>query len=274
MKTLNTSPAGSATLNGVVGRRPAHLNLRYTRPSRPMAPRNRLLAALSGDTESRILPSLEPVSLSLGAVVYEAGNTERYVYFPNDSIVSLQYIIENGKAAEIAVVGNEGIVGLASVMGGSHPCSRAVVQAAGSAYRLPCRLLREEFNRNSELRWLVLRYTQSMIIQMSQAAVCNRHHTIEQQVCRRLLLSLDRQTSNELIMTQGMIARMLGVRREGVTAAAGKLRKMGVIEYRRGRITVRDRDELERLSCECYEVVKTECDRLLPHGAAQQHAAH
>lgn len=225
---------------------------------------NRLLASLSIDIQNRLLPYLELIVLPLGKVIYEPGETLRHVYFPIDSIVSLLYVMENGASGEIAVVGNDGIVGFFLVIGGDRAPSRAVVQAAGAAYRLPGPRIKEEFNRHGELMALMLRYTQAMITQMAQTAVCNRHHPIDQQLCRWLLLSLDRVSGNELKMTQELIANMLGVRREGVTEAAGKLRKAGVIEYNRGRIRVLDRARLEELSCECYQVVKKESERLVP----------
>ena len=226
---------------------------------------NHLLGCLSAEVRDRLLPLLELVPLPLGKVIYEPGDTLRHVYFPTDSIVSLLYVMENGASAEISVVGNEGIVGVALFMGGLSTPSRAVVQSAGSAYRLLGQRLRDEFNRHGELMVLMLRYTQSLITQMAQTAVCNRHHSIDQQLCRWLLLSLDRLEGSELTMTQELIANMLGVRREGVTEAAGKLQKLGVIEYSRGKITVLDRPRLEQLSCECYAVVKKETDRLLPY---------
>jgi CRP-like cAMP-binding protein len=216
------------------------------------------------DVVGRLAENLELVEFPLGKVVYESGASEQYVYFPTDCIVSLLYTMENGASAEISVVGNEGLVGIAVVMGGESTTSRAVVQSAGSAYRLPSQRLKDEFNRHGEFLHLMLRYTQALLTQMAQTAVCNRHHSIDQQLCRWLLLSLDRLSGDELNMTQELIANMLGVRREGVTEAAGKLHKRGVIEYQRGRIRVLDRPELESLSCECYEVVKTESDRLLP----------
>jgi CRP-like cAMP-binding protein len=227
--------------------------------------RNRLLGVLSAESHDRLSPDLELVEMPLGKVLYEAGAAERYVYFPNDSIVSLLYGMENGESAEIAVVGYEGIVGVAVFMGGESTLSHAVVQSAGTAYCLPSQRLKDEFERNGEFLQLMLRYTQSLITQMAQTAACNRHHSIDQQLCRWLLLSLDRLFGNELKMTQELIANMLGVRREGVTEAAGKLQDQGVIHYKRGRITVLDRPELERLSCECYAVVKRESDRLLPY---------
>ncbi len=189
----------------------------------------------------------------------------RHVYFPTDSIISLLYVMENGASAEISVVGNEGLIGVALFMGGESTPSRAIVQSAGSAYRLLGQRLKDEFNRHGDLLQLMLRYTQSLITQMAQTAVCNRHHSIDQQLCRWLLLSLDRLPSNRLVMTQELIANMLGVRREGVTSAAGKLERAGVIEYTRGHITVLDRPKLEELCCECYAVVKKETDRLLPY---------
>lgn len=226
---------------------------------------NHLLAALSGDAYSRLLPHLELVALPLGTVLYESGDTLRHVYFPLDCIVSLLYVMENGASAEISVVGNEGLIGVALFMGGESTTNRAIVQSAGHAYRLKGQLLKTEFNLHGDMLHLMLRYTQSLLTQMAQTAVCNRHHTIDQQLCRWLLLSLDRLSSNELTMTQELIANMLGVRREGVTDAAGKLQKLGVIEYCRGHITVLDRPRLEELCCECYSVVKAETDRLLPY---------
>ena len=225
---------------------------------------NHLLAALSPEIRDRIFPHLELVEMKLGDVVYESGDSLRYVYFPIDSIVSLLYVMESGASGEISVVGNEGLVGVAVFMGGESTSSRAVVQSAGVAYRLRGQKLKEEFNKHGELLHLILRYTQALITQMAQTAVCNRHHSIDQQLCRWLLLSLDRLPGNRLTMTQELIANMLGVRREGVTDAAGKLQRQGIIEYSRGQITVLDRAGLERLSCECYAVVKRETDRLLP----------
>jgi len=226
---------------------------------------NHLLAALSPEIQGRIFPYMEPVSMPLGEVVYESGDAMRHVYFPIDCIVSLLYVMADGGSAEISLVGNEGLVGVALYLGGESTPSRAVVQSAGSAVRLPRLRLKEEFNRHGEFLLLTLRYTQCLITQMAQTAVCNRHHTLDQQLCRWLLLSLDRLTSSTLTMTQELIANMLGVRREGVTEAAGKLQKLGVIQYSRGRITVIDRLKLETLSCECYSVVKRETDRLLPY---------
>jgi CRP-like cAMP-binding protein len=225
---------------------------------------NHLLAALSPEVQGRISSYMEPISMPLGEVVYESGDGMRHVYFPTDCIVSLLYVMADGGSAEISLVGNEGLVGVALYLGGESTPSRAVVQSAGSAVRLPRLRLKEEFNRHGEFMLLTLRYTQCLITQMAQTAVCNRHHTLDQQLCRWLLLSLDRLPSNTLTMTQELIANMLGVRREGVTEAAGKLQKLGVIQYSRGRITVIDRPKLEALSCECYGVVKRETDRLLP----------
>jgi len=231
----------------------------------PSPRQNHLLAALDPQVQERLFPHLELVPLPLGKVLYESGDALRYVYFPTDSIVSLLYVMESGASAEISVVGNEGLIGVALFMGGESTPSRAIVQSAGSAYRLLGQRLKDEFNRHGDLLLLMLRYTQSLITQMAQTAVCNRHHSVDQQLCRWLLLSLDRLPTNQLTMTQELIANMLGVRREGVTDAAGKLQKHGVIEYSRGQITVLDRSLLEKLSCECYAVVKKETDRLLPY---------
>jgi len=225
---------------------------------------NHLLAALSSAEHDRLTPHLELISLPLGTVLYEAGDRLRHVYFPTDSIVSLLYVLEDGASAEISMVGNEGLIGIALFMGGETAPHRAVVQSAGYAYRLIGRRFTDEFHRNGDLQLLMLRYTQALLTQMGQTAVCNRHHSVDQQLCRWLLLSLDRLSCNELTMTQELIANMLGVRREGVTEAAGKLQKLRVIDYSRGKITVRDRPKLEKLSCECYAVVKKEMDRLLP----------
>lgn len=227
--------------------------------------KNHLLAALPSEVKQRLSPLLEPVQLSLGQVLHEAGGALSHVYFPSNAIVSLLYVTENGASSEIAVVGNEGLVGIAVFMGGESTTSRAIVQSAGQALRLPVNQLKDEFNRHGEMLHLLLRYTQALITQMAQTAVCNRHHSIDQQLCRWLLLSLDRLPGNQLNMTQELIANMLGVRREGVTEAAGKLHRLGVIEYRRGHITVLDRPRLEQLSCECYAVVKKESDRLMPY---------
>jgi CRP-like cAMP-binding protein len=234
-------------------------------PQAYLPQQNHLLAALPVDIQNRLYPHLEGVSLELGEVMYESGDSLRDVYFPTDSIVSLLYVMENGASAEISVVGNEGMIGIAVFMGGESTSSRAVVQSAGYAYKLNVQRLKDEFSRHGELALLMLRYTQALITQMSQTAVCNRHHAIHQQLCRWLLLSLDRLQGNRLVMTQELIANMLGVRREGVTDAAQKLQDLGVIEYSRGKITVLDRAKLETLSCECYAVVKKETDRLLPY---------
>jgi CRP-like cAMP-binding protein len=229
---------------------------------------NHLLDALPVDDFERISAHLELVPMKLGDVLYEPGVKLRYVYFPTTSIVSLLYVMEDGASAEIAIVGNEGILGISLFMGGDTTPSRAVVQSAGYGYRLKAELLKDEFGRFGSTMHLLLRYTQALITQMAQTAVCNRHHTVDQQLCRWLLLSLDRLTSNELSMTQELIANMLGVRREGVTEAAGKLQDAGLIRYSRGRISVLDRKGLEARSCECYQVVKTEFDRLFPYHAA------
>jgi CRP-like cAMP-binding protein len=216
----------------------------------------------------RWLPQLERVEMPLGQVLYESGATLSHVYFPSTAIVSLLYVMENGASAEIAVVGNEGIVGIALFMGGESTSSRAVVQSAGLGFRLKAQIMKDEFNRAGPVLHLLLRYTQALITQMAQTAVCNRHHSLDQQLCRWLLLSLDRLPGNELVMTQELIANMLGVRREGVTEGALKLQEAGLIRYARGHITVLDRARLEMRSCECYAVVKKEYDRLLPVKAA------
>lgn len=225
---------------------------------------NHLLAVLPETEIERLFPYLEPVQLPLGHALYESGDRLSHVYFPTTAIVSLLYVMENGASAEIAVVGNEGVVGIALFMGGETMPNRAVVQSAGQGYRLKGHVLTQEFNRSGALQHLLLRYTLALLTQMAQTAVCNRHHSVDQQLCRWLLLSLDRLPSNELTMTQELIANMLGVRREGVTEAAGKLQKAGLIAYNRGQITVLDRPGLEARVCECYEVVKKEFDRLLP----------
>jgi len=233
-------------------------------PSLPDPTHNHLLAAMPSAERERLFPHLELVPMVLGESVYESGDRLPYVFFPIDCIVSLLYVMEDGASAEIAVVGREGIVGIAIFMGGETTPSRAVVQSAGQAYRLRAGRLKTEFGRSGAVQHLLLRYTQALITQMAQTAVCNRHHSVDQQLCRWLLLSLDRLSSNELKMTQELMANMLGVRREGVTEAAGKLQAAGLINYRRGRITVLDRKLLEARSCECYAVVKREFDRLLP----------
>jgi CRP-like cAMP-binding protein len=224
---------------------------------------NQILHALPPAERNRLFPHLKVVDLPLGKVLYESGDALRHIYFPTDAIISLLYVLQDGASAEISVVGNDGAIGVALFMGGETTTNRAIVQSAGCAYRLTGKRLKEEFERHGEMLHILLRYTQSLITQMAQTAVCNRHHSVDQQLCRWLLLSLDRLPSNKLTMTQELIANMLGVRREGVTEAAGKLQKLGVIEYSRGQITVLDRCELERLSCECYGVVKKETDRLL-----------
>ncbi|MDF2180276.1 Crp/Fnr family transcriptional regulator [Aliiglaciecola sp. CAU 1673] len=223
---------------------------------------NKLLAALSLEYQEELFPRLKLVHLPLGEVVYESGQPLSHVHFPVDCIVSLLYVMLDGASAEISVVGNEGLVGIAVFMGGESTPSQAIVQSAGSAFTLPASDFKKAFNSSANTRMLMLRYTQALITQMAQTAVCNRHHSIDQQLCRWLLLSLDRLPGNNLTMTQELIANMLGVRREGVTEAAGKLQKAGVIEYRRGHITVIDRPKLESLSCECYRVVKRETERL------------
>ena len=224
---------------------------------------NHLLAALPAAEYQRLLPRLERVPLPLGWALYESGGKLQHLYFPTGGIVSLLYVMENGASAEIAVTGSEGAVGIALFMGGESTPSRAVVQAAGSAYRLKASVVKEEFEHGGPLQVLLLRYTQALITQMAQTAVCNRHHSVEQQLCRWLLLSLDRLPSSELAMTQELIANMLGVRREGVTEAAGRLQQDGLIHYSRGHITALDRLGLEARVCECYAVVKRESDRLL-----------
>jgi CRP-like cAMP-binding protein len=232
-------------------------------------PRNNfLLAALPDPEWQRWQSLLEKVEMPLGQVLYEPGTTLAHVYFPTTSIVSLLYVMENGASAEIAVVGNEGLVGVALFMGGESTPSRAVVQSAGHGLRLKAQFMKNEFNRAGPVLHLLLRYTQALITQMAQTAACNRHHTLDQQLCRWLLLSLDRLGANELAMTQELIANMLGVRREGVTEAALKLQEAGLISYTRGRITVLDRPGLEKRTCECYAVVKREYDRLLPEKLA------
>ena len=220
-----------------------------------------------------MIPHLKLVPMPLGMVLYESGAVLRHIYFPTNSIISLLYVMQDGSSAEIAVVGNEGALGVSLFMGGETTSSRAVVQSAGHAYCLSGEHLKLEFNRHGELLHILLRYTQSLITQMAQTAVCNRHHSLDQQLCRWLLLSLDRLPGNQLVMTQELISNMLGVRREGVTEAAGKLQKSGAIHYTRGRITVLDRPQLERLSCECYAVVKKETDRLMVPQARVRKAA-
>ena len=226
--------------------------------------RNRLLASLSGSEWQRWLLLLEHVEMPLGHVLYESGITLSHVYFPTTAIVSLLHVLENGSSAEIAVVGNEGLVGVSLFMGGSSTPSRAVVQSAGHGYRLKAKDMKDEFDRSATVLHLLLRYTQALITQMSQTAVCNRHHTLDKQLCRWLLMRLDRLEGTDLEMTQELIANMLGVRREGVTEAAHKLQNAGLIKCSRGHISVLDRPSLEKRACECYAVVKKEYDRLLP----------
>jgi CRP-like cAMP-binding protein len=225
---------------------------------------NHLLAALPAAEWLRWAPLVEWVDMPLGEVLYESGTLQSHVYFPTTAIISLLYVMESGASAEIAVVGNEGVVGISLFMGGETTPSRAVVQSAGQGFRLPSVTIKAEFNHSGPVMHLLLRYTQALITQMAQTAVCNRHHTLDQQLCRWLLLSMDRLRGNELVMTQELIANMLGVRREGVTEAALKLQKAGLIRYSRGHITVLEREGLEGRTCECYAVVKKEYDRLLP----------
>ena len=243
-------------------RRPIALEIRVALTADPRG--NQLLAALPEAELARWLPQLEAVDLQLGKVLHESGIRLSHVYFPTTAIVSLLSVMEDGASAELAVVGHEGIVGISLFMGGDSTPSRAVVQSAGQGFRLKAHLLLLEFNRAGPVMHLLLRYTQALITQMAQTAVCNRHHSLEEQLCRWLLLSLDRLPSNEVMMTQELIANMLGVRREGVTEAAGHLKTLGLITYQRGHITVLDRPALEQRSCECYGVVKKEYDRLLP----------
>ena len=239
-------------------------------PPKPTPQQNHLLAALSPEVQTRLFPHLELVPLPLRSVLYESGRPMRHVYFPTDAIVSLQYVMENGASTAILVVGNEGLLGITLFMGGESTPSRSLVQSAGHAYRLPRSRVKDEFKRHGELLVLMLRYTQALITQVAQTAVCNRHHAIDQQLCRWLLLSLDRLSNNHLTMTQEFIANMLGVRREGVTQAALKLQQLGVISYGRGLIKVLDRPKLEALSCECYAVVKKETDVLLHYVPQRQ----
>ncbi len=234
----------------------------------PEPTENHLLAALPDAERRRWLPQLELVEMPLGQVLYESGGTLSHVYFPTTAIVSLLYVMENGASAEIAMVGNEGIVGISLFMGGDSTSSRAVVQSAGLGLRLKAQILKDDFNRAGPVLHLLLRYTQALITQMAQTAVCNRHHSLDQQLCRWLLLSLDRLEGKELVMTQELIANMLGVRREGVTEGALKLQQAGLIRYARGHISVLDRDGLQKRTCECYAVVKKEYDRLLPEKPA------
>ena len=237
----------------------------------PQSPnQNHLLAALPAAEFERLAPHLEPVEMRLGDVLYESGGLLQHVYFPTTAILSLHYVMENGSSSEIAGVGNEGMLGISLLMGGNTTPSRAVVQTGGQGYRLKSQLMLEEFKRAGAMQQLMLRYTQALITQMSQTAACNRHHSLVQQLCRWLLLTLDRMPTNELIMTQELVASMLGVRREGVTEAAGNLQQAGVISYRRGHITVLNRSGLESQVCECYAVVKKEFARLLPEVSRRQ----
>ncbi len=236
----------------------------------PSPIQNQLLAALPAAEFERLAPHLEPVELLLGDVLHESGGLLQHVYFPTTAILSLHYVMENGASSEIAGVGNEGMLGISLFMGGNTTPSRAVVQTGGEGYRLKSQLILQEFKRAGPMQQLLLRYTQALITQMSQTAACNRHHSLVQQLCRWLLLTLDRMPTNELIMTQELVASMLGVRREGVTEAAGKLQQAGVISYRRGHITVLDRAGLEVQVCECYAVVKKEFARLLPQATRRQ----
>jgi len=259
----------AARLSSSVGKEssPQKARLHLAAPARTNGHQNHLLDALPAADYTRLKSQLEVIPMALGQVLYEPGARLRHVYFPTTSIVSLLYVMEDGASAEIAVVGNEGMLGISLFMGGETTPSHAVVQSAGYGIRLKAQLLKDEFARFGPMMHLLLRYTQALITQMAQTAVCNRHHSVDQQLCRWLLLSLDRLASNELSMTQELIANMLGVRREGVTEAAGKLQDAGLIRYQRGRITVLDRPALEAQSCECYRVVKTEFDRLLPYVA-------
>jgi len=229
----------------------------------PSPLQNHILEALPPAVKDRLFPHLAMVALKRGEVLSEVGAQLRQVYFPTDCIVSLLYVLENGTSAEMSVVGKEGAIGVSMFIGGETTTTRSVVMTGGTAYRLSGRRLKQEFERHGDLLHILLRYTQSLLTQMAQTAVCNRHHSIDQQLCRWLLLSLDRLTSNKLMVTQELIANLLGVRREGITAAAGKLQKLGVIEYARGQITVLDRPRLEALSCECYALIKRETDRIL-----------
>jgi len=242
------------------------VNAKHAAAAARPATDNRLLAALPAAVLERLLPHLEAVPLPLNLLLYESGARMTHVYFPTEGIVSLFYVMENGASGEIAVTGNEGVVGVSLFMGGESTPSSAMVQSAGQAYRLEAETMKREFERGGELQHLMLRYTQALITQMAQTAVCNRHHTVEQQLCRWLLLSLDRLPSNQVHMTQELIASMLGVRREGITTAAHRLRDAKLIRYHRGEITVLDRPGLERCACECYAVVRRETDRLLAYG--------
>lgn len=230
---------------------------------------NHLLAALPEADFQHLLPQLERVVMSLGRVLHESGATQNHVYFPTSAIVSLMYVTEEGATTEIAVVGNEGLVGVSQIMGGGTTTTQAVVQGSGECFQLKAQTIREQFSRCAAVRDLLLHYTQALLTQMAQTAVCNRHHSVEQQLCRLLLLCLDRLQGNELVMTQESLAHMLGVRREGVTESAGKLQKAGLISYTRGHIMVLDREGIEKRTCECYAVVEKEYDRLLPNAAVK-----
>jgi len=247
---------------------PVAVGLGSVRSHLPAMQQNRLLASLPHELLENWLPDLEFLQMPLGRVLYESREIEKYVYFPTSAIVSILYVMENGDSAEIAVVGNEGVVGISLFMGGNSTPSRAVVQSSGQGFRLRAKVIQDKFAEFGPATHLLLRYTQAFITQMAQTAVCNRHHSLDKQLCRWLLLSLDRLPGNELVMTQELIANMLGVRREGVTEAAAKLQKAGLISYTRGRIEVLDRVGLEKRSCECYAVVKAEYDRLLPNQIA------
>jgi CRP-like cAMP-binding protein len=259
--------AQKVTERRINGHRAFHSWVRAMPTNTPDPRQNHLLAALPEDEYALILPKLELVPMPLGEKVCEPGIQMRYVYFPTDCIVSLLYVMEDGASAEIAVVGNEGVVGVSLFMGGESTTSWAVVQSAGHAYRLKSQHLKDEFYRAGPMQRMLLRYTQALLTQMAQTAVCNRHHSVDQQLCRWLLLSIDRLPSDELVMTQELIANMLGVRREGVTEAAGALQRAGLITYSRGKITVVDRPGLEKRVCECYAVVRKEFERLLPEAS-------
>ncbi len=260
--TTSDDRPGTGTSSGASS--PSHDALNASKPGAPDPQGNGIIASLPAADLKRWESHLEPVAMSLGQVLYEPGATVNHAYFPTTAVVSLLYVTESGASAEVAAVGREGIVGISLFMGGGSTPSRAVVQSAGEGFRMPGAVLREEFSQSGTVRLALLKYTQALIAQMAQIAVCNRHHTIDQQLCRWLLLSLDRRPGNELIVTQEMIAHMLGVRREGVTEAALALQRAGLISYRRGHITVLDRFAVEKRSCECYGVVRAEYDRLLP----------
>lgn len=246
------------------------LGTRVTSSQGSTPAQNQMLAMMPKETRYRLEPNLESVSLSLGEVVQESGCPGQYAYFPNDSVISISNVTQDGAQVELSTVGNEGVVGIAGLLGGGSTLSRAVVQKAGTAYRMPSRLLKTEFERDGGLQLLVLRYTQWVLTQVAQTAICNRHHSIEQQLCRWLLLSVDRASGGELFMTHEMLANSLGVRREGITAAAGTLRDLGAIRYQRGRITVLDREKLQQMSCECYDVLKRERHRLASFSVTEQ----